>query len=494
MEQFSENDFGRMFEAQERQKVRIRPGEKLSGKVIMIGKDTIFVDLGASADGILDKQDFDDGKGGCTVAEGDIVEAYCMGWSNDGIKLQTKVGSGQESDADAGVEDAFNAKMPIEGKVTGERKGGYTVQISQTEAFCPFSQIDGRGIRKEPVEYIGNTYLFKITEYAEEGRNVVISRRLILEEEAEKNRVALQSTLNEGDIVSGTVVKLMPFGVFVDLGGIEGMVHISEMSWSRIGSPEEIVKEGEELRVKILKLEWGDGDNKERISLSIKQAQGNPWESIPDAPEYAVGSKRKGKVNRISDFGVFIELEPGVDGLAHISQLGVEQRVEHPSEVVQVGDQVEVTILGVETDRRRISLCIGEPKNNAEEPAELTLEEEKEIISQAIAGQKIKGEIESQKPFGLFVKLPDGRSGLLHISQIPLPEGGLQVRALYKLYPLHSKIEVVIREIDGKRISLTLPETLEKEQELERETPINVKDSADASFGTLDDLFSDIKL
>jgi len=492
MEQFNENDFGKMFEAQERQKVQIRPGAKISGKVIMIGKDTIFVDLGARADGILDRQDFDDGKGGCTVAEGDIVEAFCMGWSDDGIKLQTKVSGGQETDA--GVEDAFNAKMPIEGKVTGERKGGYTVQISQTEAFCPFSQIDGRGVRKEPVEYIGNTYLFKITEYAEEGRNVVLSRRLILEEEAQKSRAALRETLAEGDLVNGTVVKLMPFGVFVDLGGIEGMVHISEISWSRIGSPEEVVHEGQELRVKILKLEWGDDETRERVSLSIKQAQTDPWELIPDAPEYAVGSKRSGKVTRISSFGVFIELEPGVDGLAHISQLGVDNRVEHPSEVLQIGEQVEVTILGVETDRKRISLCIGEPKSKAEEPAELSLEEEQEIISQAIAGQKIEGEIESQKPFGLFVKLPDGRTGLLHISQIPLPEGGLQVRALYRLYPLRSKIEVVIREIDGNRISLTLPETLEKEQELERETPINVKDSADASFGTLDDLFSGIEL
>ncbi|NMA20798.1 MAG: S1 RNA-binding domain-containing protein [Lentisphaerae bacterium] len=495
MEQFNENDFGAMFEAKERQKVQIRTGEKVSGKVIMVGKDTVFVDLGARADGVIDKQDFDDGKGGFTVAEGDIIEAYCMGWTDEGIKLQIKMKSDREGDAD--VEQAYNAKMPIEGKVTAERKGGYTVQVSQTEAFCPFSQIDMRGVRKEPVEYIGNTYLFRITEYAEEGRNVVLSRRLILEEEAQKSRAALQATLQEGDIVNGTIVKLMPFGVFVDLGGVEGMVHISEMSWNRIGSPEEIVQEGQEVRVKVLSLEWGDGgEKKERIALSIKQAQTNPWDLIPDSPEYAVGSKRTGKVTRISNFGVFIELEPGVDGLAHISQLGADHRVEHPSEIVSIGDQVEVTILGVEAERKRIALCIGEPKSDAK-PAELTLEEEKEIISNAIAGQKIEGEVESQKPFGLFVKLPDGRTGLLHISQIPLPEdvgSALQVRALYRLYPLRSKIEVVIREIDGNRISLTLPETLEKEREMERETPVNVKDSADASFGTLDDVFSKLKL
>ncbi|MFA6928791.1 MAG: S1 RNA-binding domain-containing protein [Lentisphaeria bacterium] len=493
MEQNSENDFGAMFEAKERQKVHIKPGEKVTGRIIMIGKDTVFVDLGARTDGVIDKLDFADGKGGFTVSEGDIVEAYCMGWTDEGIKLQIKMRGGRETDS--GVEEAFHAKMPIEGKVTAERKGGYTIQVSQTEGFCPFSQIDGRGIKKEPVEYIGQTFLFKITEYAEEGRNVVLSRRALLEEEAQKNRAVLKASLREGDIVSGFVVKVMPFGAFVDLGGLEGMVHVSEMSWERVDNPEDYVQEGQEVQVKVLQLEWADGDKKERIGLSMKQAQVDPWERIADAPEYAVGTRRSGKVTRISDFGVFIELEPGVDGLAHISQLGADHRVEHPSEIVKIGDPVEVTILGLEPERKRIALCIGEPKTNAEKPAELTLEEEKEIISNAVAGQKLEGEVESQKPFGLFVKLPDGRTGLLHISQIPLPEGsGLQVRSLYRMYPLHSKVEVIIRDIDGNRISLTLPETLEKEQEMERETPVNVKDSADASFGTLDDVFGNLKL
>ncbi|NLF93688.1 MAG: S1 RNA-binding domain-containing protein [Oligosphaeraceae bacterium] len=497
MELNAEKDFGSLFEAVERQKVRIRPGEKVSGRVIMIDDKTVFVDLGARADGYLDRNEFADGKGGITVIEGDVIDAFCMGWTDDGIKLQLKMSSSgsSEHETDASVEDAFNSGMPIEGKVTGERKGGYTVQISHTEAFCPFSQIDGRGIKKEPAEYIGKAFLFKISEYSEGGRNVVLSRRQLLDQEAAKNREALKAALKEGDLCTGQVVKIMPFGAFVDLGGVEGMVHVSEISPARVEKPEDILSVGQEVTVKILKLAWSDGESKERISLSIKQAAADPWESIPGSPEFGQGCKRQGKVVRIADFGVFVELAPGVDGLAHISQLGADHRVAHPSEVVQEGDLVEVTILGVDLERRRISLCLGDPKEKEEAPAQLSLEEERQVISAAVAGQTVTGEVDSQKPFGLFVKLPNGQTGLLHISQIPLAEGnGIPIRQLYRQYPLHSQIEVVVRSVEGKRISLTLPETLEMEKDRERTTLIEVKDSNDSNFGSLGDLFGGLKL
>ncbi len=497
MELNEKKDFGSLFEAAEQQKVRIRSGEKISGRVIMIDDKTVFVDLGARADGYLDKNEFSDGEGGFTVIEGDIIDAFCMGWTDDGIKLQLKMSANGASDheVDASVGDAYNAGMPIEGKVTGERKGGYTVQISRTEAFCPFSQIDGRGIKKEPVEYIGNTYLFKISEYSEEGRNVVLSRRQLLDLETAKNREALKATLQEGDIRTAKVVKIMPFGAFVDLGGVEGMVHVSEISRVRVEAPEDILTVGQDVTVKVLKLGWGDSETKERIALSIKQAEADPWDNISSSPEYSVGCKRQGKVARIADFGVFIELEPGVDGLAHISQLGADHRVAHPSEVVKEGDLVDVTILGIDLDRRRIALCLGDPKEKEEAPAKLSLEEETQIISAAVAGQTVQGEVENQKPFGLFVKLPNGQTGLLHISQIPLPEGsGIPIRLLYRRYPLHSKIEVVVREVEGNRISLTLPETLEIEKDQERTTLIEVKDDNDGNFGSIGDMFAGLKL
>ncbi|MDD3694869.1 MAG: S1 RNA-binding domain-containing protein [Lentisphaeria bacterium] len=494
MQANKQNDFAALFEAKERQKVRIRPGEKVSGKVIMIGTDTVFIDLGARADGIIDKMEFIDENGETKLAEGDIVEAYCMGWTDEGVKLQLKMKG--EGDLDSELEQAFLAKMPVEGKVSGERKGGYTVQISKSEAFCPFSQIDLPGQGKEPADYIGKSFLFRISEFSEEGRNIVLNRRQLLEEEAGQNRQKLRETLQEGDIVNGTVVSLLHFGAFVDIGGVEGLIHVSDLSWSRVGSPEEVLSVGQQVQVKVISLEWGDEEKKERIGLSLKEAGKDPWSQIQESPDYAVGRKRQGIVRRIADFGAFIELEPGVDGLAHISQLGAEQRVEHPSDVLQLGQELEVTILEVDGERRRIGLCVGEPRFKAEPAAELSYEDEKNLLQELIAGQKIEGKVDSQKPYGLFVLLPDGRSGLLHISQIPLPEGGsgIPVRALYKMYPLHSSIEVIIKEINGDRISLTLPETLAKEEEDKRSTPADVKDQGSAGFGNLDDLFANLKL
>jgi len=323
------NDFARLFEAGlDSLKTTIRTGEKVKGKVAMIGQNTVFVNLGARADGLIDKKDLLDADGKLTVKEGDVIEAFCMGWTDEGIKLAVKMSSDM---ADSSIADAYNAGMPIEGKVTGERKGGFTVQVANAEAFCPFSQMDGRGVKKEPVEYIGEKFSFLITEYSEEGRNIVLSRRRILEQEAAKQLAKLKDSLQVGDIVNGVVTRIMPFGAFVDLGGVEGMVHVSELGWTRGLKPEEVVQEGQTVQVKVLDLDWGDDSKRERISLSVKQAEVDPWERILTDEAYAVGARRRGKVARLADFGAFITLEPGVDGLAHVSQLGVEQHVNtHP--------------------------------------------------------------------------------------------------------------------------------------------------------------------
>ena len=484
------NDFARQFEAGlGNLRTTIRTGEKVKGKVAMIGKNTVFVNLGTRADGLIDKKDLLDANGQLTVKEGDTIEAFCMAWTDDGIKLAVKMSSDM---ADSSIADAFNAGMPIEGKVTGERKGGFTVQVANAEAFCPFSQMDARGVKKEPAAYIGEKFSFQITEYGEEGRNIVLSRRKILEQEAAKQLAVLKESLQIGDIVNGVVTKIMPFGAFVDLGGVEGMVHVSELGWNRGLKPEEVVQEGQAVQVKILDLDWGGDGQRDRLSLSVKQAAIDPWERVLTGDAYAVGSRHHGKVARLADFGAFITLEPGLDGLAHVSQLGVEQHVKHPSEVLAEGAEVDVTVLAVDRDRRRLALCIGEPKVKAEKPAELTPEQELEV-TKVSAGEILQGEVESVKPFGVFITLPNGQTGLLHISQTNTGGiGNMQVRALYKAYPLHRKVDVVIREIDGNRISLTLPEILE--QEREQDTNMDVKDSAGKNFGSLGDLFSQIKL
>ena len=490
----SENmDFAELFEKQSSVNMQIRTGDKVTGTVISIGKSAVFVDLKARQDGVLDIKDVTAPDGTVTVKVGDSVTAFVSGSDSEGIQLRMRLG-GRSVQVDTAVAEAFESKIPIEGKVTGERKGGFTVQVGASEGFCPYSQIDARGVKKEGAEYIGNTYTFVVTEYSEEGRNVVLSRRRVLEEQAAEARQKLLANLQEGDIIDGTVSSIMPYGVFVDLGGIEGMVHVSELSWDRGIRPEDVVKPGQRLTVKVLSYQPAEGKNRERIALSLKQAMGDPWEKVAEDPAFAAGTKHLAKVTRLADFGAFLLLAPGVEGLAHISQLGADHRVEHPSEVLKEGQEVEVTVLAVDSARRRISLCIGEPKVKDEKPAELTAAQEQQVAEAAVAGQTIEGEVDAQKPFGLFVKLPNGQTGLLHISQLNLGGGdkAAQERQMFRNYPLHSKIKVVVKAVEGNRVSLTTPEQMESEAE--HAGTLEVHDSKGSSFGSLGDLFSGLKL
>lgn len=471
----------------------IPTGSKVTGKIISISKKTTFVNLGVQCDGYLDTQDLYNNKGELKYKVGDEIVATNMGWTDEGYKLAVKVSKDLTDEA---VAQAFEAKLPIEGTVFEERKGGFGVKIASATGFCPYSQIDGRGIKKEAAEYLNKSFMFLVQEYGEEGRNLVVSRRALVDAEAEQAKQRLKDSLKVGDVLMGTVTKVMDFGAFVDLGGIEGMVHVSEMGWKRVEKPIDAVKEGDEVRVKILNIEWADGERKhDRLSLSIKQAMDDPWAAVETDASYAEGAKRHGKVTRLAPFGAFIELAPGIEGLAHISQLGAEKRVEHPSEVLSEGQEVDVTILGVDLEKRRIALCIGEPKVKDEKPAELTPAEEQEVIQRVNVGEILEGTVESLKPFGVFVKLPNGQQGMLHISQTPYAGRGATVtKAFYKAYPLQSTVKVVVREANGDRISLTLPETLEQEQEANRTEALNIKDSQDASFGSLGDLFGGLSL
>ena len=268
----------------------IPTGKKVKGTITKIGKTTVFVDLGVQCDGFMDRLDLLDNKGQLKYKEGDTIEAVNMGWSDEGYRLAMKVSRDM---TDAAVEQAFESKLPIEGKVLEERKGGFGVQVSNVTGFCPFSQMDARGVKKEPAEYIGQTYMFMIQEYSEEGRNLVLSRRVLLEKEAAEARERLKDSLYVGLILDGTVVKVMSFGAFVDLGGLDGMVPVSEMGWNRGLKAEEMVKVGDAVQVKVIDIDWGDGSKHERITLSMKQVQGDPWDRIPHELGYAAGIKRK---------------------------------------------------------------------------------------------------------------------------------------------------------------------------------------------------------
>ena len=485
------SDFAKMFEASASNlNTQLYEGKKVTGTIISIKRDSVFVDLGGRSEGIIDKKDLLNAKGELKYKEGDEIKATCMGLQDGYTKLAVKINS---VDVDSSISDAYEAKIPIEGKVLEERKGGFGVQVGNSKGFCPFSQMDLRGVKKEPAEYIGQTYQFLITELSEEEGNIVLSRRRVLEEEVQKMRDYLKDTLNVGDIRDATVVRLMPFGAFVDLGGIEGLVPASEISWTRGIKVEEALTEGQPVQVKIIALDWGDGTSKERVTLSIKQATKSPWERIANGEaQYVVGAKLKGKVVRLATYGVFVELEPGLDGLAHISQLGQDHRIEDPSEVCQIGDMVEVTILGIDLDNKRISLCFGDPKVKDEKPAELSHEQEVEIVA-ATMGERLTGEVESLKPFGAFIKLPNGQTGLLHISQCGFDDNVRdRTHELYKRFQLHTPVEVIVKEVNGNKISLTLPEVVE--QEMEKNTINDYKDKDSENFGNMSDIFGNIKL
>ena len=326
--------------------VTCKPGEAVEGVITKITDKTVFLDINSRDDAVIDIMEFKNEAGEITVKVGDKITAYCASL-DDGILLTSRL-SGKM--VDAGLADARASGLPVEGKVVGERKGGFEILIGSTTAFCPYSQIDA--MKQDAATYIGNTYSFQIQEYSENGRNVVVNRRKLVEKEREAKEKELRESLHEGDVVDGKVTRLAPFGVFVDIGGIEGLVHVSEMAWGRVEKPDGLVTPGQEVQVKIKEINWQNG----RIGLSLRGMLPDPWYEA--VGRYTPNTVVQGKVTRLAQFGAFVELEPGVEGLVHISKLGAGRRIGHPSEVVKEGDTVEVRIESVDVEGRRISLSM----------------------------------------------------------------------------------------------------------------------------------------
>jgi len=477
--QSSGQDFGAYLEANLASlRTEFHVGDKIEGVVTATGRTSVFVDIRARSDGIIERSELTDDDGNLTVEVGDQITAYYVGFHHEeGIRLSIRM-AGRV--AEATFDDAYETGIPVEGKVTEERKGGYTVELAGQEAFCPYSQIDL--FRREPETYIGQRFAFVITENSEGGRNLVLSRRTLLEREREQQREQLQESLAVGDFVDGKVTRLMPFGAFVDIGGVEGLVHVSELGWGHGTKPEDVLQPGQSVRVVVLQLDWKE----ERFSLSLKRAAGDPWETVETSDNYLVGQRLEGTIVQLAPFGAFVELEPGIQGLVHVSQLGAGKRINHPDEVVSIGDRVEVVISNIDFERRRIALTMdGTLGADIEQFDDLP-----GIVVQP--GSRVTGVIDGVRDFGAFVRLPDERSGLLHVSEIELRGSTNQRRALFDMFPPGSSIEVVVREIRGDRISLTLPETLERESE--KLDAKDMTDSAGESLGSLGDLLGGLDL
>ena len=330
-----------------------KKGGRVTGRIIQIGEDGVFVDFGGREEGVLEVREIQDAEGKPTRTVGDTVKAVVT-QVEGGVKLTLKARSTGDV---AGLLAAHQANTAVEGKVTGVNKGGLVVGVMGVRAFCPFSQID-RHYVENPAEFVGKKLTFRISSADGRGKNVVLSRRAYLEEEMKEKAEALRQGLEVGAVIDGIVARLRPFGAFVDLGGIDGLVHVSEISHTRVASPSDALKVGQKVKVQVVKIE-NLGDKGERISLSVKQLEDDPWTAAVQGLE--PGQQVKGKIVRLVEFGAFVQIAPGVDGLIHVSALASDRRVEHPKDVVSTGDEVEVWIVAVDKGSRRISLSLVEP-------------------------------------------------------------------------------------------------------------------------------------
>ena len=474
--------FAELFEASSESPGRkLFPGETVSGKVLKISKDTIFVDLGGKSEGIADIQEFLDKKGTLTIKEGDWVEMRVAS-IRDGIHL-TKGMRVHGADALEILREAKENLIPVEGRVIRAIKGGFEIDLSGIRAFCPLGQIDIQFCER-PEEHVGARYPFCVMEIKEKGKNIVVSRRMLLEEEQEKKSKETLARLKPDLECDGKVTKLTDFGAFVDIGGIEGMVHISEISHGRINHPSEILKPGQQVKVKVMKIE-ADKEGRPKISLSIKALEPDSWEK---GLEFEEGDIICGKVSRLMDFGAFVEVASGVDGLVHISEISYE-RVSHPSRFLHEGDMVDVLVMGIDRQTHRISLSIKEVAIKKR----MEMEGEGSDKVRLEVGQILRGIVEDGKPYGLFIRLPQFGPkvrGLLPMEELRGSEKG----DVKKRFPRGQEIQVEIISIDEKgRIRLS-QRVMEEREDREGYKKFLEKEDKGGKLGTLGDILKNLKL
>ncbi len=385
-------DFAALLEQSMVKRQKLEPGQAVEAKIVKITDEWVFLDLGGKGEGCLDRKEVLDADGNVTVREGEAVRAYYLSAKNNDMLFTVRIGSGPAVRNQ--LEDAWRGGVPVDGAVMKEIKGGFEVKIGPVRAFCPFSQM---GLRRgeDKSGCVGQTLSFKITEFSENGRNIVVSRRPVLQEERQAARAELQASLQEGMRVRGRVVSIQNFGAFVDIGGIEGLLPVSELSYSRVGKVSDVLSPGQEIEVVIKKLDWGA----DRFSLSLKDTLDDPWDQVEQ--RFPAGSFHRGTVNRLAGFGAFVNLAEGIDGLIHISRLGGGKRLNHPKEAVREGQAVEVKVESVDRANRKLSLSLADV-SRAEEEAAATLKDFRQQQDSAPAsfgslGELLKAQMEKRK-------------------------------------------------------------------------------------------------
>jgi small subunit ribosomal protein S1 len=366
-----EEDFATLLaesEAVEKRRPRIRGGDLVRGRVVALGAQSAFVAIGAKAEAVIDLAEFRDPETGeARIAVGDQIEATVTddGSRSGSIVLKRTIGRGGHVPGE--LEQALEHGIPVEGVVTGQNKGGFDVQISGQRAFCPAGQIDVR--RSDPGQYVGQHLRFRVIKIEAGGRNIVVSRRQLLEQEAAAKAAETWKRLEVGAVVSGTVTSLRDFGAFVDVGGVEGLVHVSELGYGRAAHPSELLEIGQTVEAQVVKVELDPTTGRGRVGLSLRALAPDPW--LTAAERFPVGTTVSGRVRRLESFGAFVEIAPGLEGLAHVSQLALDRRVSHPRQVVAIGDEVEMTVVSVDPEKRRIALSMVESGRRVRDAGEL---------------------------------------------------------------------------------------------------------------------------
>lgn len=450
----------------------IEQGTIINGTIVAMSGDWAFVDLGSKSEGILAADELRDRKGELTKKIGDSIDAFVDSISGGEIRLSYKLGRSIR-DYDS-LLDARESGIPVEGRVVAINKGGYEVQIAGKRAFCPISQME-MGFTENPEVHLNRTYEFKIIEADEKGRRLVVSRAALQREVQEKRKEALLEDLEVGGLFAGTVTSVQDYGAFVDIGGLEGMIHVSELSWRRVEHPSEVVQVGDEVEVKLLGIK--KTDKGERISLSLREAQPHPWVAV--GTKFVEGESYDGVVTRVEAFGAFVELGPGVEGLIHVSEMSWERRINHAREVLEPGQPVTVHLKGIDEARKRIALSL---KALVDNPW-------KDVRTKYPEGALVGGTVQKVEPFGIFVELEPGVVGL-----IPASESGTGTGTdLRREFEPGKAVQATVLAVDEgrKRISLSLKAAGEAHDQAEVADYLKKqKAEVAAGFGTFGDLFA----
>ncbi len=415
---------------------RIKPGSIITGIVVAVNDDVVLVSAGLKSEAVIPLEQFKNDKGEGSVAVGDEIEV-ALDAVEDGFG-ETKLSREKAIRARTWteLEKAFEAGEVVEGIINGRVKGGFTVEIDNVRAFLPGSLVDVRPVR-DPAYLEGKSLEFKVIKLDQRRNNVVVSRRAVVEQEYSAEREALLAELQEGGMAKGIVKNLTDYGAFVDLGGIDGLLHITDMAWKRVKHPSEVVNVGDEIDVKILKFDR----ERQRVSLGMKQLGDDPWKDL--ARRYPPDTRLFGKVTNIADYGCFVEIEDGVEGLVHVSEMDWTNKNVNPARVVQIGEEVEVMVIEIDEDRRRISLGVKQCQSNPWA----------EFASQFNRGDKVSGQIKSITDFGIFIGLDGGIDGLVHLSDISWEMTGEE--AVHN-YQKGQEIEAAVLAIDSDRERISL--------------------------------------